>query len=184
MAKRLCIFKGALVAASVIAGAAIITASTAFAFGLRVNNTASQPIGVWRLTDDPAGERGAAVWACPPNNEAVRMALRYGSLPPGICPVGSKAILKVVGAVAGDQVEVTDAGVAVNGRLLPNTKPLDQDGLGRPLPRVQRGKGKVRPGEVWLLSTYNAASFDSRYFGPVTVDHLKSRAEPLWIWEE
>ena len=57
---------------------------------------------------------------------------------------------------------------------------LRVDGMGRPLlawPSCRR----LRPGELFLLSTTNPASFDSRYFGPVRVSAVLGIAHPLWL---
>jgi type IV secretory pathway protease TraF len=37
--------------------------------------------------------------------------------------------------------------------------------------------------ELFLLNPDKLASFDSRYFGPVTVSRVWGRAIPLWTWE-
>jgi type IV secretory pathway protease TraF len=36
--------------------------------------------------------------------------------------------------------------------------------------------------ELFLLSTTNPASFDSRYFGPVSVSAVIGSAQPIWTW--
>ena len=90
-------------------------------------------------------------------------------------------LLKQIAAVPGDTVRVTEAGISVNGRPLPHTAPLASDSQGRPLPHVPPGIYQVEPGTVWLLSTYNARSFDSRYFGPVPVAALRARLRPIAV---
>jgi len=41
------------------------------------------------------------------------------------------------------------------------------------------GEYVVEPGSLWLLSGYSVSSFDSRYFGPVPVSHVRAKAVPL-----
>ena len=75
---------------------------------------------------------------------------------------------------------VTARGIAVNGSLLPNSVAWVADKAGRPLPRMRLGSYAVAPGTVWLVSSYNPASLDSRYFGPVERDRIVGRLVPLW----
>lgn len=153
------------------------------ATGLRVNATASMPRGLWRVA--PAAgpiPRGAIVSLCLPQGPLLRLALRRGYLGAGPCPGGAEPLLKPVAAIAGDVVRVTAAGIAVNGTLLPNSAALKQDSAGRPLRPVPPGTWRVAPGAVWLVSTYAARSFDSRYFGPVPVSAVHGTARPVWVF--
>ena len=55
----------------------------------------------------------------------------------------------------------------VNGILLPRTQPLPQDHAGRPLQAWPPGDYSVDAGHLWVASTYNRYSYDSRYFVPI-----------------
>ncbi len=87
--------------------------------------------------------------------------------------------MKPESAHAGDIVELNARGVAVNGKLLPNSAPLPFDTEGRPLDHWRFGRFKVRQGEVWAVSSYNPRSFDSRYLGPITGGKINHRLIPL-----
>ena len=63
------------------------------------------------------------------------------------CPDRAVPLLKPVIARAGDIVKVSPAGIAVNGRLLPNTAPLPRDAANRPLQAWPSGIYRVRPGD-------------------------------------
>ncbi|WP_207948617.1 S26 family signal peptidase, partial [Pseudomonas aeruginosa] len=52
--------------------------------------------------------------------------------------------------------------------------------LGRPLPSLQLCR-RLEPGELFLLSVTNPASFDSRYFGPVSASAVIGVAHPVWL---
>jgi type IV secretory pathway protease TraF len=52
--------------------------------------------------------------------------------------------------------------------------------LGRPLPSWQQCR-RLEPGELFLLSVTNPASFDSRYFGPVSASAVIGVAHPVWL---
>jgi type IV secretory pathway protease TraF len=69
--------------------------------------------------------------------------------------------------------------MAVNGHLLPNTAPLRADTKGRPLTSWPPGGYTVEPGFIWVASSYSPRSFDSRYFGPVSISSVRDRVRPL-----
>src|SRR5262249_60695964 len=97
----------------------------------------------------------------------------------GYLPAGGP-LLKPVVALGGDEVCVVDEEVSVNGTVLATTV-ADVDSAGRPLPQWQDCK-TLTAEEVFLLSTADARSFDSRYFGPVTRPTIVGTATLLWGW--
>lgn len=158
------------------------TLASAKVAGLRVNPTPSMPRGIWQVSRiaGPLG-RGQIVTVCPPDIKAVRLGAERGYVPPGDCPGGYEALVKPIAAVAGDLVEVSGAGVQVNGHQVDGSAQLDRDSAGRPLRAYPAGAYQVQPGEVWLLSGHDPRSFDSRYFGPVAVDGVQGTARPVWV---
>jgi type IV secretory pathway protease TraF len=40
----------------------------------------------------------------------------------------------------------------------------------------------VAKGEVWVISSYNPLSFDSRYFGPIPISKIEGLARPLFVF--
>lgn len=158
------------------------TLTAAHMGGLRVNFTHSAPSGLWRVTPIAAAaiERGTLVEICPPSAPIVqamreRGYLAYGWV--GRCePDGIAPLLKPVAAVSGDHVSLRSGDLArVNGIALANTRP--EPGM----PAWPAGDYQVGVGEVWVFSSYDAGSFDSRYFGPVPVAHVRGEASPLLI---
>jgi conjugative transfer signal peptidase TraF len=155
----------------------VSVASAVWWWDVHVNVSASVPRGLYR-TVDTVPTRESLVAACLPP-EAARVGLERGYLAAGHCPGGAQAVLKRVAAVAGDLVEVSPAGVRVNGRPLPNSAPAAVDSRGRPLAHVVWGQHAVRTGELWLISTEDPRGWDSRYFGPVLVAAVRSVARPV-----
>jgi len=102
---------------------------------------------------------------------AAALAAQRGYLPAGV------PLLKRVGAVAPQRVCVVGREVRIDGE--PVAAALGTDRLRRPL-RAWRGCRRLRAGELFLLSTANAASFDSRYFGPIHVGDVLGIAHGLW----
>ena len=86
--------------------------------------------------------------------------------------------MKPIVASAGDKVKVTSWGISVNGKLLPNSAPRGLDTYQRSMPQWPAGEYLVKPGTVWVISSFNDRSFDSRYFGPIylssTLHRLKA----------
>lgn len=85
-------------------------------------------------------------------------------------------LLKRVGAVAPQHVCMTGDTVHIDG--VPMATVLSTDAQGRPLPVWQQCRHLV-DGELFLLSDTNPASFDSRYFGPVSREDVLGIAQRL-----
>ncbi|AIV47386.1 signal peptidase, peptidase S26 family protein [Burkholderia pseudomallei TSV 25] len=104
--------------------------------------------------------------------EAATLAAQRGYLPTRI------PLLKRVGAVAPQDVCIVGGSVRIDG--VPSAAVLPADRWGRPLPSWQQCR-RLRPGELFLLSITNPASFDSRYFGPVSTAAVIGIARPIWL---
>jgi len=161
----------ALLALGTLASAVMIPA---FA-GVRINASASLPIGLYLVTSDSNAD---LVEFCPSEPYAT-LAFERGYRTRGNCPDGGAPLMKPVAARPGDTVEVSNHSVSVNGRKLPNSAPLGFDTSGRKLQHWPFGKHSVEDGTVWVISAYNRRSFDSRYFGPITEAQIRHRLRPL-----
>ena len=104
--------------------------------------------------------------------EAAALAAQRGYLPTRI------PLLKRVGAIAPQEVCIADGSVRIDG--VPSAAVLPADRLGRPLPSWPQCR-RLRPDELFLLSVTNPASFDSRYFGPVSASAVIGVARPIWL---
>jgi conjugative transfer signal peptidase TraF len=150
-----------------------------FRIGLTPSNSSCAE-GFYRLVDAPI-RRGELAAACLPVN-AEQEGLMRGYLSNGDCPSGAEPVLKVIGGLRGDEVDVEAGWIAVNGGRLANSATLMVDSIGRPLTHVVWGKRRVGPGEVWLFGLNNRRSWDSRYFGPIPLQAIRGVAEPLVTW--
>ncbi|WP_423196672.1 Peptidase [Cupriavidus sp. H19C3] len=106
----------------------------------------------------------------PPN--AAALAAQRGYLPARV------PLLKRVGAIPPQEVCISGRIVRIDG--VPSAALLRADRWGRPLPAWQQCR-RLEPGELFLLSTTNPASFDSRYFGPVRASAVIGVAHPVWL---
>ena len=104
--------------------------------------------------------------------DATTLAARRGYLPARIL------LLKRVGAIAPQTVCVAGGVLSIDG--VPSAAVLSADRWGRPLPSWPQCR-QLRPGELFLLSVTNPASFDSRYFGPVSAAAVIGVARPVWL---
>jgi len=170
--------RGRLARLSGIVPAAIVIAGIGVAFqlgGIRVNASSSLPIGLYGITSDKSAR---LIEFCPMEPFSSMSASR-GYRGKGNCPDGAEPLMKPVVAIAGDDVEVSPAGVTVNGRLLPNSAARQSDTHRRRLNHWAYGHHRVSPGTVWVISSFNQRSFDSRYFGPISVASIRSHLRPL-----
>ena len=103
---------------------------------------------------------------------AAMLAAQRGYLPTRV------PLLKRVGAVAPQHVCIVAGQVRIDG--VPSAAVLPADRLGRALPSLQLCR-RLEPGELFLLSVTNPASFDSRYFGPVSASAVIGVAHPVWL---
>jgi conjugative transfer signal peptidase TraF len=150
--------------------------------GYRLNATTSLPPGLWRIDALPGAlVRSQIVSVCPSSASAYLIGMKRGYLRAGTCPSGLEPLFKPVAAVGGDIVDFSAEGMRVNGSLLPKTAPIVADGEGRPMPLMPFGRYAVGADEVWLVSTYNRWSFDSRYFGPVALSAVQGTATPVLV---
>jgi conjugative transfer signal peptidase TraF len=147
------------------------------AFGLRVNTSPSLPIGLYRITPD---ERANLVEFCPAEPYASFAAAR-GYRSKGRCPDGASPLMKPAIAQTGDVVTVSETGLTVNGKLVPNTAPMRTDTHGRNMTPWPSGSYAVAAGSVWVASSYNIRSFDSRYFGPIRTADIRCHLKPLVV---
>jgi len=146
-----------------------------------VNFTASMPVGVYSLTSlSPNGvNRGMLVAAGAPIH-AAEVGWKRGYLARGPCADGTELLLKSVVATVGDEVNVTAAGVAVNGCLLSHSQPVPRDRSGRRLTPWPVRHYRLRRGQLWLYAA-NDRSWDSRYWGPAQAANVRARALPLVV---
>jgi len=167
---------GALKRLALIAtGVLIATFQLCGIIGLRINTSPSLPRGFYVTSSQPTA---TLVEFCPAEPFA-SLAILRGYRDSGACPDGAAPLMKPAVARSGDVVDISGQGIAVNGRLVPNTAPRTSDTLGRPLSQWPFGRYRVAPGTVWVASSYHPRSFDSRYFGPIPTIAIRDRLRPL-----
>lgn len=139
-------------------------------FDLRLNFTPSLPAGVYRMLPVDSLLAGDTASFCL-EGDAARMALSRGYLQSGLCPSGVQPLVKIVAGLPGDSLAPDSLGIRVNGRLWPHSRPLAEDGKGRPLTAAWL-PDRIPGGMVLMLSEAHEDGFDSRYFGLVRLEAL------------
>lgn len=161
------------VACMVIGVAALcVPAVVRFPARLVYNPSDSVARGWYRIGLSDALHVGSIVLVRLPAGVAA-LAAQRGYLPAGV------PLLKRIGAVSPQSVCVGEVAVRIDGVAVAAV--LVADGVGRPLSPWAQCRSLV-DGELFLLSNTHAASFDSRYFGPVNAPDVIGRAHPLWTW--
>ena len=156
------------------------------ALGLRVNLSASMPVGLYRLAScgEGVGEEvglgdlvAVDTHAAARSNDKLRFFWERGYLTFTGDP--RDLLLKVVSGVGGEVVEDSGGTLRVGGRALDRIASLrSATARGEPLPQVSFPY-RVPPGELWLSSDHQRG-IDSRYFGGVSMSAIACRAEALW----
>jgi conjugative transfer signal peptidase TraF len=143
-----------------------------------VATDSSCPIGIYHVVHQPLA-RGELVEACLP--EAIASyGMARGYLASGECPNGAESVIKVIGGLAGDRVDLSPEEIPVNGTALPQSATRSRDSRERVVRTLPRGSYETTANEVWLFGLHDARSWDSRYFGPVAVNAVLGAVEPVF----
>lgn len=132
-------------------------------WGLRINVSPSMPLGIYRI-HTTAPQRGNLAMFCLPGAWAT-LAHERAYLAEGSCPTGQRPLVKRIVGIAGDIVELSPAGIHINGKLLPESQIRTTDSQGRSISSALKA-GSIPTGHALLLGD-GLSSFDSRYFGVV-----------------
>lgn len=96
----------------------------------------------------------------------------------GNCDTGTVLVLKKIKGLPGEHFDVKNGFLGLNGYSYPI---MDKDSSGRTLKFFYKQKeGTINKGKYFLLSDFVKNSWDSRYWGPVSIQFL---LRPLWIFE-
>jgi len=153
--------------------AAIVATTGQIAFPpkpvLLYNPSYSAKVGWYKLTTEEPPKFGTQVAAYAPE-WARKLADERGYLP------YDYPLIKTVWAVEADEVCYHKSSVSVPKR--PDIAVQLRDALGRNMP-VMSGCHVLKSGQYMLLSPDVQTGFDSRYFGPVSIDHILGQVEYL-----
>ncbi|MFT9222761.1 S26 family signal peptidase [Gluconobacter oxydans] len=135
------------------------------------NETASVPVGLYRIQPTVPVRVGDIVALRLPEREATLLATR-GYLPFGV------PLLKPVAALAGQSVCRIGVHVTIDGKAAGDAKTVDH--RGRKLP-VWQGCQHLGPGQMFVMNAAVPTSLDGRYFGVLPMDTVIGRAVPVHV---
>lgn len=140
------------------------------------NPSISEPLGYYLSLPLVGYGRGDLVMICINNGRYKAILNKLGLADvSGQCASGLPYLIKRIGAVKGDVVEVTASGILINGTLQANSY-LYPEGRGIKLYPLAVGyKHTLSDGEYFMLGN-SPHSFDSRYFGVVKQPDIYRRA--------
>lgn len=138
--------------------------------------THSLPHGIYmKINGTP--QRGDYAASCL-TQEIAQYGIARGYLAQGNCATGTVGVLKMIKGLPGDHYALNNGFLELNGYSYPI---MDLDSLGRTLKVFYKQKeGVLDKGKYILLSDFAHNSWDSRYWGPVSIQFL---LKPLWIFE-
>ena len=168
MAKTLKILITSFIALFLIVGAADNT--------VYQNISISEPLGYYlALPGVPVG-KGDLVLTCI-TNKGYKSALNALGMKDvtGQCDTGMPYLIKRVAAAKGDKVEITAAGVLINGILFLNSKQFTE-GRGVKLFPLPIGYSHVLAADEYFMLGQSPHSVDSRYFGIIKKNDIFRRA--------
>jgi conjugative transfer signal peptidase TraF len=145
------------------------------AIRLRHNRTESIPRGFyWASPIAGIPARGSTVAFCLPDQLAAR-ARQIGVRSGGRCPNGLEPLGKVLVGLPGDRIRISEAGISVNGSLIPGSAPEAGQWIAFPLPASFELAQEV------VLFGPGPKSWDSRYYGPIPASALQEQLAPIWV---
>ncbi len=163
-----------LVLSAAATGAILATIMVELPIKLVWNASESAPIGLYRIAPADRLEVTQLVLARPPAPLATYLTER-GYVGAGV------PLLKRVAALSGQTVCRDEVSVTVDGAAWAVAR--ERDRMGRLLPAWQ-GCRTLTGDEVFLLNWDAPASFDGRYFGPLSVSAIIGRATAVWTFED
>lgn len=149
--------------------------------GVRFNTTPSLPIGFY-FASNAIPAKGDIVAFCPEDNSVVRQLYHLHYINKGYCDGGYGFLMKKILAAKKDRISITDSGITVDGKMVPNSKPLYAFVPGIDKNLAQREGYILAEDEVLLLSDVNAYSLDARYFGPSKTNTIQNVITPIFTW--
>lgn len=144
--------------------------------GYRFNASSSAPVGIWKISEATPVAVGKYVLICPPQHNVLDNLIRQGRMWKGRCGSGTVPFIKEVAALGAGDFHVSDQGVVIDDKLIPETAPYPWENL------IPANPASIEPGEFIAIQTMHVGSIDSRYFGPLQVSDVIGVIEPIWIF--
>lgn len=147
-----------------------------FVLGLRINTTASFPLGLYKVVTNSALKRGSYVEICAPDKIEYQLK-KLSKENDGICFNGTVPLLKKVVGMEGDNITVANSKIYINGIEQVNSTIYTKK------VRLYTKSQILKKGEIFIMSDYNPMSYDSRYFGALSTKNILHILIPYFTFE-
>src|SRR6266404_4145259 len=154
---------------------AVIASLILFGHRLIVIRTHSLPVGLYYWSGVPIKKGSIVLFKPDQSTPLEQLGIERGY------EAQHLPLLKRVVALAGDVVSVSSSGVSINGQLLANSAPLSHDEVGKPLAMTQLDHFRLGTDQAFLMGV-TPTSWDSRYFGPVSLARCSGSFVPIVTW--
>jgi conjugative transfer signal peptidase TraF len=134
------------------------------------NWTGSLPVGCYLRTRNPSDRY--VVFNLTPD-EKKRATASHVEL------TGKPLMKTIIPLQPGETLQYSEQGFRVNGKLIPHSAPLAKNRYGEPMPHFPFGTYSFHREELWVVSSFDPRSYDSRYFGPIMDRQIIGYARPL-----
>jgi len=138
------------------------------------NSTPSYPTGLYFVEQQSAYTKGELVLICADGNKEFEIKNKgYVTASTTHCTNGFAPLIKKIVANKNDVVEVTQAGVYIN-KVKQSKSTI--------LPQVEACMGLhyLKDDAIWVMSDFNSASFDSRYFCELSINKIIGKVRFFW----
>ena len=140
------------------------------------NISISEPLGYYLALPGLPIAKGDLVLTCISNGRYTHVFNALGMKNvTGQCANGLPYLIKQIAAAKGDKVDVTTAGITINGALQANSKQFSH-GRGVNLYPLPIGYSHVLTADEYFMLGQSSHSLDSRYFGIVKKNDVYRRA--------
>ena len=136
---------------------------------LCINNTNSLPLGIYILSNETIELGKYVVFTKPDNLKDIKRDWL----------IDNALFLKQITAIPGDTVCIKNNTVLINGKTAGTVKAVDRNGEELP-GSLKKICGRLKKGEFWT-ATNHPNSFDSRYYGPIKLEKLRT-VKPILLF--
>lgn len=141
-------------------------------FNYYVNFTNSAPIGIYKKTNTEHYKKGDLIVFNLPTKIKKEISNRPW--------YKNTTLLKQINGLEGDVYTAKGNQYHVND--VPLGIIADEDLQGKPIPHISPGKNVVRKNHFLALSLKQPNSFDSRYYGDISIENIDSKVIPYIIF--
>lgn len=158
----------------------LIAGCLLYQYGLRFNITTSLPVGFWKIDKNfKSIKKGDYVWFTP-TKQIADFGIERGYLQKiPECKNNTFPLLKCVYGLPGDKYSFNNDQIYINNEPVEMLKRRVLDSKGRTMPVISNN---IVPKDQLFVLTIHPYSFDSRYYGTISIKNIEGTAKPIFVW--